>query len=148
MKSQQTIQHAQALLQAYVVKQEPLVSTMNYVLVRLEVLLEDTFTVLAQKKPGHLQAVRNIIPTVGTSQVQNPSRKSNQGCLQTMQQQVSTTPSPMPVSSAVKMKASAAKATPSQVATAKPVMASSQSQALTQIHEAPGLDVLRDSEFS
>jgi hypothetical protein len=82
---------------------------MDYVLIRLEVLLEDTFAVLAQKKPWHLQAVRNIVPTVGISQGQNPSRKSNQDCLQTVQQQVSTTPSLMPVSSAVGMKASAAK---------------------------------------
>jgi hypothetical protein len=86
---------------------------MDYVLIRLEVLLEDTFAVLAQKKPWHLQAVRNIVPTVGISQGQNPSRKSNQDCLQTVQQQISTTPSPMPVSSAVGIKASAAKAGPS-----------------------------------
>ena len=104
---------------------------MDYVLIRLEVLLEDTFAVLAQKKPWHLQAVRNIVPTVGISQGQNPSRKSNQDCLQTVQQQVSTTPSPMPVSSAVGMKASAAKATLPQAATAKPVMAFSQSQEIS-----------------
>lgn len=68
---------------------------MDYVLILLEVLLEDIFEVLAQTKLGHLPIVPNIVLMVCSASCLF-SVKTNRS-FQIMQQQAYSTLSPTPV---------------------------------------------------
>jgi hypothetical protein len=90
---------------------------MDYVLIRLEVLLEVIFEVHALTKLGHLSIVPNTVLMVCSASCLL-FVKTNR-TFQITQHQANTTLSPMPVYSAVATTLSAAKATPSHFAIAK-----------------------------